>query len=230
MSKSSLCIPALLALLLAGAPARSAVLSANQNAPDPFMGKHLPKREVDRGALREAVDETQALFDALARETRRRDRSLLKELPHELRMDYRLPQAEDRARKCLVLSEEVVSLQEGIKAQQQALIDAAVPDKDKEEQKLLGLQSDLMSAVEDLRGILRGLHTDLKEDQVRDLHNWLMVSQGLLRRQREDAEARAAADASATAETQPLSAEGLTPPAAASAEPLTPTAVPADAP
>ena len=204
---------ALLALSASGAVAATP-MSNNPN--DMFTRSHMKPSVIDKDALREEVDETQGLFDVLAHETRRRGRELLTELPKQLRGDYKLPEAEGRARKCLGLAEEVISLQDAIKAQQAVLKAAAADAQDAEERKLLGLQSDLMSTVEDLRNNIRSLHTDLKEDKVRDLRNWLMVSEGVLRRQREDDEAQAAS-LTPTAEAQPISAEAVTPPAAAQA-------------
>lgn len=172
-------------------------------------------RSEDSQELREAVDETQVLFMTLAGETRRQDKSVLDELLKDLRDDYKLPGAVGRAKRSLELSEEVLSIQTGIKQVQarmessdeaapapphlSATVQAGANGVDQDEQHLLGLQSDLLNVVEDLRSKLSSLHKDLKEQGVRDLRNWAMVSAGLLRHRREAAEAVAAREKAAEA-------------------------------
>lgn len=164
----------------------------------------------DPEELRAAIDETQALFGALAAETGSLDKAVLGELLKDLRSEYKLPDAEKRARRALELSEEIDQIQAGIKQQQGRLKDAAKDeDADKLEERLLGLQSDLLGSVEDLRKTLRSLHKDLDEGQIRDLRNWAMVSEGLLRRRREAAEE--AAGRQAAAEALPIDAGAVAP-------------------
>lgn len=172
----------------------------------------------DSQELRSAIDETQVLFNSLAAESSRQDKEAVKGLLKDLRTDYKLPDAEKRAGRALELSEDVIAIQAGIKQQQARLKDAAAGDLDAEEQRLLGMQSDLLGAVDDLRKTLRSLHKDLKEEGVRDLRNWAMVSEGLLRRRREAAEAEA--ERQKAAEGLPLDAGQVLPAA------LSPTAVP----
>jgi hypothetical protein len=176
-----------------------------------------PHRGEDSQALRDAVDESQTLVDALARETVHQDRNVIRDLAHDLRMEYKLPQAEDRARRCIELGEEILRIQGGIKSLQEGLKTADEAGTQAIQTKLLGLQSDLMGQVEELRRVLRSLHKDLKEEQVRDLRNWMMVSQGLLQRRREAAED--AAKRQAAAEALPIDAGTVQPPPQDKAKP-----------
>lgn len=175
-------------------------------------------RSADPEELRAAIDETQGLIGSLAAETGSLDKAALGELFKELRSDYKLPDAEKRARRALELSEEIDQIQSGIKQQQQRLKEAAPEEADKLEERLLGLQSDLLGSVEDLRKTLRSLHKDLDETQLRDLRNWAMVSEGVLRRRREAAEE--AAGRQAAAEALPIDAGAVAP------APLSPSAAP----
>lgn len=163
----------------------------------------------DPEELRAAIDETQELFRSLAAETARQERAATDALLKELRQAHRLGFAEKPARRALELSEEIEAIQGGIRQQQQRLKDAAPGEQDREEARLLGLQSDLLSNVERLRRVLRGLHSDLKERELRELRNWAMVSEGLLRRRREEAEDAAARQRAA--EGLPLDAGALSP-------------------
>lgn len=173
----------------------------------------------DPEELRAAIDETQTLVGALAAESGRLDAAELELLLKDLRNEAKLPEAEKRMRKAVQWSEEIDQIQGGIKQQQQRVRDAAdAATADREEERLLGLQSDLLGNVEDLRKALRSLHKDLNEAQVRDLHNWLMVSEGLLRRRREAAEE--AASRQQAAEALPLDAGAVAP------SPLSPSAAP----
>lgn len=150
--------------------------------------------------LREAVDETQVLLDGLARESVRQDSAVVKELLRSLRLEYGLPEAEDRARKALEIGEEIVRLQAGqeqLKEERDRSTDLA--ERERLRTKLLGVESDLMGQVEELRKVLRSLHKDLKGAKSRELRNWMMVSEGLLRRRREAAEEAAQREAAAQA-------------------------------
>lgn len=159
----------------------------------------------DPEELRAAIDETQGLFGALAYETGKQPREALLPLLKELREDYKLPAAEKRARRAVELSEEVDAIQAGIKQQQQRVKEAPADAADREEERLLGLQSDLLNSVEELRKTLRSLHKDLDEAGLRDLRNWAMVGEGLLRRRREAAEEEAARQQAA--EALPITAD-----------------------
>ncbi len=183
---------------------------------NPYLNRPARPVKMDRNALREQVDETQALLDSLARETRSVDKKQLEPLFKSLREEYFLGDYVGKARKAVEQAEAVLDVQDAIKAQQTRLKSPVLPDLQKEESKLLGMQSDLAGSVDQLREILRDVHQNANEDNVRDFRNWIMISEGLLRRQREEAEAKAlspgaeAAAVSPVAST-PLSAEGLTP-------------------
>jgi hypothetical protein len=115
------------------------------------------------------------------------------------------------------LAEEIAGIQDGIRQQQEKMKapgHALSDEADRDEARLLGLQSDLLGSVDKLRSTLRSLHKDLKEMQLRDLRNWAMVSEGLLRRRREAAQAEL--ERQRAAEALPIAAPaGLTPPGAA---------------
>jgi len=175
-------------------------------------------RDYDKNQLRAEVDETQSLFDSLARESRRLDKAAHEELLKALPMDYNLSDAVSPARKVLEKAEDLLDIQDGIKLQQ-AKLKAVLDDSaaaDKEEQKLLGMQSDLLTTVEELRKILTSQQKDLNESATRDYRNWIMVSEGLLRRRREDAEAKVPAPA---LEAPAISAEGIALPSTSTAKP-----------
>jgi hypothetical protein len=167
--------------------------------------------------LRAAIDETHSLFSSLAIETRQHERSAVDEALKSLRDEHKLPRAERRARQALELAEEIASIQDGIRQQQEKMEKpghALTDDADRDEARLLGLQSDLVGSVDKLRSNLRSLHKDLKEPQIRDLRNWAMVSEGLLRRRREAAQAEL--ERQRSAEALPIAAPaGMAPPEAA---------------
>lgn len=213
MSKSK----ARLALLLLCLPLLAHAGRANFTAP-----KSEP-RKYDKNLLRSEVDETQALFDGLARESRSLDKAAHEELYKSLAQEYGQPEAVGYARKALEKIEEMLDVQDAIRIQQQRLKDSLSDNAqaDKEEQRLLGLQSDLMAVIEDLREGLTKQQKGLSEDATRDFRNWIMVSEGLLRQRREAAVA-AAQPLSPTAEAPSISAEGVTP----VPQPLTPSAKP----
>jgi hypothetical protein len=238
MSRSS-ALSLFLLLGLAAAPLRADRQGGLPDAGDSsYMGSHSKAPKLDQSALRDEVDETQGLLDSLARETRRLDKKDLEPLFKSLRDEYHLDDYVGKARKFVEEAEEVLDVQDAIKVQQDRVKAASPADADQESSKLLGLQSDLVGSVDRLRDTLREVHSNATEDNARDLRNWIMISEGLLRRHREDAEAKAAALAAgvsgtaggstataavpltATAE-EPLSAAGVTPPAEASS--LTPT-------
>jgi hypothetical protein len=216
----------ILALSLLGAAGLSAadmstLPGANNNA---FMDRRMKTSSLDRNALRNEVDETHALIDGLARESRNLQPKDLEPLFKSLANEYYLPALVGKARKALEQMEAVLDVQDAIRAQQARLKDAPVEEADREEKKLLGLQSDLMAAVEDLRDTLREIHKKSSPDLNRDFRNWIMVSEGLLRNRREDAEAQAlkapAPETSTPAEAKSLDAGAVSPTASA----LSPTA------
>ncbi len=176
------------------------------------MGSHSKGPKLDQSALRDEVDETQGLLDSLARETRRLDKKDLEPLFKSLRDEYHLDDYVGKARKFVEEAEEVLDVQDAIKIQQDRVKAASPADADQESSRLLGLQSDLVGSVDRLRDTLREVHSNASEDNTRDLRNWIMISEGLLRRHREDAEAKAAAMAaglSGTAGSSTVSAAVL---------------------
>ena len=223
--KSKIMLVLGLAALSTAAPA----LDVNSEAGRGNDSVHSPglrssKSGLDRNELRAAVDETQALLDSLARETLNLPKAEHEPLYKSLRDEYHLESYVGKGRKSLEQAEEVLELQNAIKSQQ-ALMKAAGPvASDKDESKLIGLQSDLVSAVDSLRDTLRDVHKNSSEDVGRDFRNWIMVSEGLLRSRREDREAQAASAATPTAEA--LSAEQVLD---AAPSPVSDTAAPARA-
>lgn len=193
-------------------------------------------RTQDPPDLREAIDETHTLFSALASESVQQDRAAVDEMLKGLRQDHQLPQAERRARHALELAEEIQAIQAGIRQQQRKMEAEPAPapgEVDPDEARLLGLQSDLLGSVEKLRGILRSLHKEMKEGQIRDLRNWAMVSEGLLRRRREDrqeAEARQRAAEALPIDARAVAPAGLSPAAGSAPAPGRPPKSPATGP
>lgn len=216
-------------LALAAPPLRADFLTVQREVGDlearnkTLEAQRARLRSTDSEELRAAIDYTQALFDALALESGLLDAAAHKALYVDLRDGSKLPQAVDDARKALELAEELVKVKSGIKGQQQRLAAAAEADKDAEESRLLGLQSDLLGLVEDLRKRLRGLHKELGEEQLRDLRNWAMINEGILRRQHEEAELRAAAQKEA--EALPIDAGAMLPQGLKPADEPVPAAV-----
>lgn len=209
------CLPALAQAI---GPVDNPIGPGNDGAA--FSDRRLKPKQYDKNELRAQVDETQSLFDSLAHESRKLDKKAHEDLLKALPSDFNLGDAVSGARKALDKSEELLDIQDAIKAQQ-AKLASVLDDKaaaDKEEQKLLGLQSDLLSTMEDLRKGLTNQQKDLNESATRDYHNWIMVSEGLLRQRREDAEALAA-KAAPTPEAPAISADGAP-------SPLTPSVAP----
>lgn len=192
-------------------------LAADSLSPDTSpMFDHLERPpSYDQDSLRAEVEETQPLLDSLARETRGLTKTAKEEVLKSLRMDYNLGDQVGTARKTLDLSESVLDIQAAIKAQQARMKQVSLvgADGDREESKLLGLQSDLITTVAEVRRQLSDQQRDMNAAETRDLRNWMMVSEGLLRHRREDAEAAAAAHPAPTPE--PISAAGVSPGAAA---------------
>ena len=170
---------------------------------------------LDRDALRAAVDDTEPLFDGLARETRRLDKAAKDALFLALKLEYNLGSQVSAARRLLEESEAVLDLQDAIRNQQAVLKQAGpdAPDGEAQAKKALDLQSDLMSTVAELRRALGNQQKDLNEKETQQLRDWLMISEGQLRRRREEAEA--AAQAHPAADAPPLDAAGVSPSAGA---------------
>lgn len=182
------------------------------------------RSKLDRSELRAAVDESQALLDSLGRETRGLGKAEHDELITSLRKEYHLDNFGGKGRKALEQAELVLELQEAIK-KQQALLKTIPPlESEKEESKLLGQQTDLVGAVEDLRETLTEIHKNASEEEARAFDNWIMISEGLLRQRREDREAQAQAPAGNGEAASPTSATDLCPTAEVlSAEDISPT-------
>jgi hypothetical protein len=193
--------------LLLGASAAQDRIGHMKN--DAFMNRRAKARDFDKNELRAQVDETQSLLDSLARETRRLKKDEREALFKDLAKDYELGSEVGYARKALEKAEDLLDIQDSIRQQQARLKEVLgdIAKADKEEQKLLGMQSDLLVTVEDLRKVLTNQQKDLNEAATRDFRNWIMVSEGLLRKQREDAEASPVPEAEPT----PISAEGMAP-------------------
>ncbi len=184
---------------------------------------------MDRNELRAAVDETQALLDALSRETLALPKADHEALYKSLRDEYHLDKFVGKGRKSLEKAEEILEIQSAIKNQQALMKSLPSEGLEKEESKLIGMQSDLVGAVDDLRDLLREIHNNANEDEVRDLRNWIMVSEGQLRNQREDRASAGSAQASTGSaqgldlEGEELSAAGVSPAAEAEPESVSPT-------
>lgn len=220
------------ALMLCAAFAHADINSLPGSSGNPGMDRHVRSSTLDKALVRERVDESQALLDSLARETRGLPKEQIEPLFKSLKTEYYLSDYVGKARKALEQAEAVLDVQDAVKAQQAMMKTKGASDVkegQKDDSKLLGLQSDLVSAVDALRGTLRQVHSDASEDTVRDLNNWLMISEGLLRQHREDAAAAAAASPTAQAEAltpvadTALSAEGITPQAEVGAPVAIPT-------
>lgn len=217
MSRSSLQLLLLFALL---APAPLRALSPSGAPDNPFFDRKTKPKEYDQNELRSQVEETQSLLDALARESRRVDKKTKEDLIETLKTDFALADERSSARKSLERAETVIDIQAAIKSQQ-AILSASLDlsgtaEADKQEKKLLRLQGDLVSAVDDLRKGLSSQQKDFNESATRDFRNWIMVSEGILRNRREDAEAAQAAQGPPP-ETVVAAPAGISPPAEAQA-------------
>ena len=177
-------------------------------------------------ALRDQVDDYEALLDDLAHESRSLDKPSHEALFKSLALDFRLGDQVGDMRRGLADNEAVLDIQDAIKAEQARMkaMPAQDPRQDREERTLLGLQSDLIAAVAGLRQRLAGELKGLDERHRRDLKDWLMVSAGLLRHRREDAEA--AALAQPAPEAAPIDAAAIRPAALGQPGALSPGARP----
>lgn len=176
--------------------------------------------------LRDAVDDYEDLLDDLAHETRSLDKPAHEALLKGLALDFRLGDQVEDMRRGLADNEAVLDIQDAIGAEQARLkaMPAQDPRQDREERTLLGLHSDLIAAVAGLRQRLAGELKGLDERHRRDLKDWLMVSAGLLRHRREDAEA--AALAHPTPEAAPIDAASIRPAGLGQPAALSPAARP----
>ena len=225
---------ALLSALLFLSTAASAEIQGLPGASgNPAMDRHVRSSTLDKALVRERVDESQALLDGLARETRGLSKEQVEPLFKSLKTEYYLGDYAGKLRKAVEQAEAVLDVQDAVKAQQALMKSKGASDVkegQKDDSKLLGLQSDLVSAVDSLRGTLRTMLSECNEDTVRDINNWLMISEGLLRQHREEAAAAMAASPTAEAQTPTaeveMSAAGITPPAGVQAVSPTATTVP----
>ena len=149
----------------------------------------LKPRTFDKNELTAAAEETQAMLDGLARETRVLGPEVKERLYNSLREEFKLKGALSDARKVLTLAEDVIAIQQAIKASQAKLLLLQGAEADLEEQHLLVKQDELVSSVQELHEALMGQHKDLKEREMLDYRTWIMVSEGQLRQQREAKEA-----------------------------------------
>jgi hypothetical protein len=128
-----------------------------------------------------------------------------------LREEYHLEKYVGKARKALTQAEEVLEVQEAVKAQEKSSAAAAASDQMAEDSKLLGLKSDLVGVVDALRDTLREIHSEASEDTGRDFRTWIMVSEGLLRNRREEAPSAGSGQVPVTSSEQNLSVSAETP-------------------
>ena len=173
----------LLLLLLAGLPLLG-LAAVNRPDPNSFMPKSKPKA-YDLNALRAEVDESQALFDNLARETRGLSKTAKADLLTALGRDFNLPTKRDRAASLLEDAEAMLEARAKVEAQEKAA-SAAVADEERRSarEELASLKEALAGRIESLRDGLREVHKNYGEEEVRNLRNWAMVSQGSLERAR----------------------------------------------
>ena len=211
---------AALAALLA-LPTPLAAMGGGMDSPDAGMPA-FDQGGLKGADLRELVEDFEQLLDDLARETRRLDKPAHEALLKSLKLDFNLGDQVDDMRRGMEDNEAIIEIQEAIKSQQARMkaLPALDAGQDAEERKLLGLQSDLISAVAGLRQRLAMQLKDLNEGRRRDMKGWLMVNAGQLRHKREDAEA--ASKAQPPVEPPPIDAAGISP--AAQADLATPSA------
>ncbi len=186
---------ALLGCLALPAPSRATINSLPGGNDNPYMNRHAQGgRELDRSALRAEVDETETLFAGLAQESRALERPRLEPLFKSLKDEYHLGDQVSAARRALAFAETALNTQDAIKAEEareKSAVGTAADPLTLDQGKMPGLRGDLASAQDHLRETLREIHRDANADVARDLRNWIMISEGLLRRQREDAESAA---------------------------------------
>jgi hypothetical protein len=186
-----------------------------------------PEPAMDSNSLRDKVDEAEPLYDALARETRRLDKPTKDALIQALAADYGLNGQIGPARRLLELSETVLNLEDAIRIQED-LVKRLGPDDpqgDAQAKKLQDLELGLSATRDDLRRQMTLQQKDINEKDGQQLSDWLMISEGQLRHQREAAAAAAAAHPAP--EAAPLDAAGVTPPASARLSPVAEVVSPA---
>jgi hypothetical protein len=159
------------------------------------------------------IQETQDLFSALALETRRLDKPLLEPLFKSLDKEYHLSDYVGKSRKALDEAEAVLNVQDAMATQDSRAKDLSVMTTKEDDEKAKALQGDLKASSADLKKTVSDIQNKAGEDEVRDLRNWLMISEGELRRQREDREAKGlSSTAQALSDTAaPISAAGISP-------------------
>jgi hypothetical protein len=174
---------------------------------------------IDSNSLGQMVDETEPLYDALARETRRFDKAAKEALYGSLKRDYDLGGQTGATRRILEGFEGLLDLQDALRNQGD-LVKRLGPDDPQGEvqaKKLQDMEQGLSGLRDDLRRQLMAQQKDLDEKDGQHLREWLMVGEGLLRRRREAAEATALAHPAP--EAAPINAAGVSPAAEAVSPP-----------
>jgi hypothetical protein len=210
MWKFSLGLALVAAALAAGPPLQDPSAFDQPGAGSMFDHTDAPAA-IDNNSLRDRVDETEPLYDALARETRRLDKSAKEALYQSLRMDYGLGGQVGVSRRILEGSENRLDLQDAQRSQEDLVKHLGLDDPQGEAQanKLQVLEQSLVGVRDELQRELTSQQKDLNDKDGQQLREWLMVSEGLLRRHREAAEA--AALAHPPAEAPPINAAGISP-------------------
>jgi hypothetical protein len=162
------------------------------------------------------IQETQDLFSALALETRRLDKPQLEPLFKSLDKEYHLSDYVGKSRKALDQAESVLNVQDAMATQDSRAKDLSVITTKEDDEKAKALQGDLKASSADLKKTVTDIQNKAGEDEVRDLRNWLMISEGQLRRLREDQEAQGpSATAQALSSSAAISAAAMSPSAQA---------------
>lgn len=235
MWKSKLALA--LALLLGSLPLAARSRNGSETGVSSFMKSQPAKdRGFDKNELKDQAAETQPLLDALARETRRLDKEAKLPLIRSLDREYGLGTEAKEARRLLERQEAAQDLEDAVRVEK-ARLEAAEPGPGRRAslERLEGLEKERLARAQDLLNLLMDQHKRLKENASRDYRTWMMVWEGRLRQRREAAEAAAPKPS-----PQALSAQGLSPAAAAAPLPgklrkrrppaATPGATPAAAP
>jgi len=154
-----------------------------------------PEPGIDRSSLADRADETEPLYDALARETRRLDKPAKDALYQSLRTDYELGGQVGPSRRLLEGSENLLDLEDAVRNQDALVkrLGADDPQGDAQAKKLQDLQGAVGAATADLRRQMMDQQKDLNDKDAQQLRDWLMISEGMLRHRREAAEAAAVA-------------------------------------
>jgi len=169
-----------------------------------------------------AAEDTQALLDALARETRRLDAAAHAEVLGSLASEYRLGGELSDARKALALQERMLDLENRARAAAAALSPAAQGPAGPPSPEALALEKRRVAAARDLMQLLCDEQRDLPEDSLRQYRAWMMVWQGRLSRRQEQRDSGAVPPAPGT----PV-LPGLAPGGGSPSPPAAPTPAPA---